>query len=139
MPDPYATLGLTPTASDQQLRTAYRTLVKRHHPDHNGGSPESAKRFEEIQAAYAEILLARNSSGDIDARLAAIEAELKRQRPPARPVPAAQPAAATRPATRAATPEELGQYTTEDSFSAILDDAGAAVARHVSRWLRGEQ
>jgi DnaJ-domain-containing protein 1 len=53
--DPYKTLGLSATVSDAELRAAYRRLVQLHHPDHNGGSQESARRFEEVQDAYAEI------------------------------------------------------------------------------------
>src|SRR5256885_11061052 len=52
-PDPYATLGLSPSATDAELRAAYRRLVQLHHPDHNGGSAESARRFEAGQGAYA--------------------------------------------------------------------------------------
>ena len=52
---PYETLGVRPSASDVEVRTAYRRLVQLHHPDHNAGSPESARRFEEVQEAYAEI------------------------------------------------------------------------------------
>jgi curved DNA-binding protein CbpA len=53
--DPYLTLGISPNVSDDELRSAYRRLVQLHHPDHNGGSPESARRFEEVQEAYARI------------------------------------------------------------------------------------
>ncbi|MGB0093634.1 MAG: J domain-containing protein, partial [Solirubrobacteraceae bacterium] len=53
--DPYQTLGVGPTVSDRELRSAYRRLVLLHHPDHNGGSAESARRFEEIQEAYAQV------------------------------------------------------------------------------------
>ncbi|MGO9883725.1 MAG: J domain-containing protein, partial [Solirubrobacteraceae bacterium] len=53
--DPYATLGVSPGASDAELRAAYRRLVQLHHPDHNGGSAESALRFEEVQNAYARV------------------------------------------------------------------------------------
>jgi hypothetical protein len=55
LPDPYQTLGLRPSASDAELRATYRRLVQLHHPDHNGGSPESARRFEEVQDAYAAV------------------------------------------------------------------------------------
>src|ERR1700735_1505026 len=58
-PDPYATLGISPAASDAELRAAYRRLVQLHHPDHNGGSRDSALRFEAVQAAYAQIRAVR--------------------------------------------------------------------------------
>jgi curved DNA-binding protein CbpA len=41
-PDPYVTLGVARDAGDAELRAAYRRLVQLHHPDHNGGSVESA-------------------------------------------------------------------------------------------------
>jgi molecular chaperone DnaJ len=53
--DPYAVLGVDRDVSDTELRAAYRQLVKRHHPDHNGGSEESERRFEEVQDAYARV------------------------------------------------------------------------------------
>jgi curved DNA-binding protein CbpA len=53
--DPYKLLGVSPRASDAELHAAYRRLVQLHHPDHNGGSLEATRRFEEIQVAYAEI------------------------------------------------------------------------------------
>jgi molecular chaperone DnaJ len=54
-PDPFATLGVGRNASDAEIRSAYRRLVQLHHPDHNGGSAESARRFEEVQEAYATV------------------------------------------------------------------------------------
>jgi curved DNA-binding protein CbpA len=53
--DPYQTLGVKANASDAELRAAYRRLVQIHHPDHNGGSADSARRFEEVQEAYARV------------------------------------------------------------------------------------
>ena len=88
VPDPYKTLGITASTSDAELRSAYRRMDKLHHPYHNGGSPESARRFEEVQAAYAEIRRLRQSPGDahppndpdLDARLAKMESDLKAAR-----------------------------------------------------------
>jgi curved DNA-binding protein CbpA len=57
--DPYQTLGVSVGASDEELRAAYRHQVQLHHPDHNGGSAESARRFEAVQEAYAQIRAAR--------------------------------------------------------------------------------
>jgi curved DNA-binding protein CbpA len=61
MPDPYQTLGVSPGVSDAELRAAYRRLVRLHHPDHNGGSVESARRFEAVQEAYTAVLSMRRN------------------------------------------------------------------------------
>jgi curved DNA-binding protein CbpA len=53
--DPYQTLGIPSSAPDEDVRKAYRRLVQKYHPDHNGGSAESERRFEEVQEAYAKI------------------------------------------------------------------------------------
>jgi curved DNA-binding protein CbpA len=60
--DPYLILGVDPGASDAELRAAYRRLVQLHHPDHNRGSAESARRFEAIQDAYARVRMLRSSA-----------------------------------------------------------------------------
>jgi hypothetical protein len=49
--DPYATLGLEPGASPEDVTLAYRRLAKRWHPD-RAGTRESAQRMAEINAAY---------------------------------------------------------------------------------------
>jgi curved DNA-binding protein CbpA len=53
--DPYKTLGLSPSATDAEVRSAYRRLVQLHHPDHNNGSEEAERRFEAVQEAYAQV------------------------------------------------------------------------------------
>ena len=50
--DYYATLGVPRTATEKEIRTAYRKLAKRHHPDVNPGKPEAAEKFKEISVAY---------------------------------------------------------------------------------------
>ena len=54
--DPYKVLGIAHSATDAEIRAAYRRQVQLHHPDHNGGSAESTRRFEQVQEAYALIL-----------------------------------------------------------------------------------
>ncbi|MGA2013557.1 MAG: J domain-containing protein [Solirubrobacteraceae bacterium] len=61
-PDPYQTLGVRRSASDAEVRAAYRRLVQLHHPDHNGGSAQSARRFEEVQDAYARVRTQRQAT-----------------------------------------------------------------------------
>lgn len=48
--DLYKILGVPRNVSEQELRAAYRALVKKYHPDTGAGS--SVERFREIQAAY---------------------------------------------------------------------------------------
>src|SRR5215471_8743212 len=71
MKDPYEVLGVQKTDSDAAIRSAYRKLAKRYHPDVNPGKPEAAERFKEISAAY-DLLgdkekRARYDRGEIDA------------------------------------------------------------------------
>ena len=44
-PDPYQVLGVSRSASDEEVRSAYRRLAQLHHPDHNGGSREAAAAY----------------------------------------------------------------------------------------------
>ncbi len=103
--DPYKVLGIPHSATDAEIRAAYRRQVQLHHPDHNGGSQESTRRFEEVQEAYALIRKLQQGTGTgerattsarrasappprpsepvdpgVDARLAELDRELKRQR-----------------------------------------------------------
>jgi curved DNA-binding protein CbpA len=48
----YSVLGLSRGASQGDIRTAYRKLVREHHPDTNPGDPSAEERFKEIQQAY---------------------------------------------------------------------------------------
>lgn len=53
--DPYRILGLTPEASDEEVKQAYRRLAKKYHPDMNPGDEHAAKMMNEINAAYDQI------------------------------------------------------------------------------------
>jgi curved DNA-binding protein CbpA len=115
--------------------------VQLHHPDHNNGSPESARRFEEVQEAYAQIQRERRrtppprkspdpppSSPDVEQRLAEIERELleKARLARERAQRAAREAAggrASKPKPKRPSDEELGYIKTDDSLGKILADA----------------
>ncbi|MBN1105033.1 MAG: DnaJ domain-containing protein [Deltaproteobacteria bacterium] len=51
--DYYKILGLSKTASDEEIKKAYRKLAMKHHPDRNKGDKTSEARFKEISEAYA--------------------------------------------------------------------------------------
>lgn len=54
--DPYKVLGVSPNASDDEIKQAYRRLAKKYHPDMNpGNEEEAAKKMNEINAAYDQI------------------------------------------------------------------------------------
>ena len=53
--DPYKVLGVSPDASDEDVKRAYRRLAKKYHPDLNPGDQEAARRMQEVNAAYEQI------------------------------------------------------------------------------------
>jgi hypothetical protein len=145
--DPYRILGLRPDASDEEVRAAYRRLVQLHHPDHNGGSPEATRRFEEVQEAYARITESRQraprvektdpqatTDPDVESRLADLERQVREAHAAReRARRAAREAAAQ--TERRPTDEELGYVTTDDTFSKVLADARSELAG----WLADER
>lgn len=65
MRDPYQVLGIPRTASDDEVKKAYRKLSRIYHPDANINNPnkaEAEEKFKEVQAAYQQIMKER--SGD---------------------------------------------------------------------------
>ncbi len=49
-------LGLEPPLTQSALRARYKELVKRHHPDANGGAKEAEERFKQISQAYTLLM-----------------------------------------------------------------------------------
>ena len=51
--DYYEVLGVSKTATDAELKKAYRVLAKKYHPDSNPGDKEAEAKFKEASEAYA--------------------------------------------------------------------------------------
>ena len=71
MADPYSVLGVKKTASEAEIKKAFRTLAKKYHPDTNKNDPGAEKKFKEASGAY-ELLSDKDKRaafdrGEIDA------------------------------------------------------------------------
>ena len=77
--NPYQILGVDPKAKQEEIKSAYRKLAKKFHPDLNPGNKKAENRFKDITAAYDQV-------GDADDRAkfdrGEVEAESARQRGP---------------------------------------------------------
>ncbi|AQX27692.1 MULTISPECIES: DnaJ C-terminal domain-containing protein [unclassified Bartonella] len=52
MRDPYTVLGVERTARPQEIKSAFRKLAKKYHPDHNMGDAKAKEKFAEVNQAY---------------------------------------------------------------------------------------
>ncbi len=65
MADPYGTLGIARTASEKEIKSAYRKLAKELHPDRNKDNPKAAERFSDATKAY-DLLSDSTTRGQFD-------------------------------------------------------------------------
>ena len=62
MNDPYQVLGISRSASEEEIKKAYKSLSRKYHPDANVNNPnrdQAEEKFKEIQAAYQQIMKER--------------------------------------------------------------------------------
>lgn len=122
-PNYYETLGIAETATADEIKAAYRSRVKEHHPDLNGGSPDAAERLKAVNAAY-EVLgnATKRATYDLELRLRRLRAQAA-SATTSRPAPASgQPTPF--PQARSSGPsagEILGGVALGWGFAAVLD------------------
>ena len=66
MQNPYEVLGIQPTATDDEVKAAYRELAKKYHPDNYNNNPLSdlaEEKMQEINEAYDAIIRMRRQGG----------------------------------------------------------------------------
>ena len=62
MSDPYKVLGVSPTATDDEVKAAYRELAKKYHPDNYANSPLedlATEKMKEVNEAYDQVMAER--------------------------------------------------------------------------------
>ena len=68
MIDPYSVLGIPRSASDEEIKKAYRNLSRKYHPDANINNPnkdQAEAKFKEIQQAYQQIMKQREQGSSL--------------------------------------------------------------------------
>ena len=109
-PDPYQALGIKNSASQDDIKNAYRKLAKKFHPDLNPGNKQAEAKFKDINAAYERI-------GEASARAKFDRGETDEQ---ARPDPRAQGQGPYYSHTQGGGSEGRGRYS--QSFQGMDED-----------------
>ncbi|MCB2066430.1 MAG: DnaJ domain-containing protein [Erythrobacter sp.] len=65
MSDPYTLLGVSRSASEADIKSAYRKLAKELHPDRNKDNPQAAEKFSQVTQAY-DLLSDKDKRGQFD-------------------------------------------------------------------------
>lgn len=107
---PYEILRVQRTATDAEIRKAWRTFVLEHHPDKHGGSAESTEQFKRVSAAYQA--LSHESRAETDRQLALHEE---------RTAPAPEPRVRRRGRSRRSSPAQISRQMAQEAARLAAD------------------
>ena len=62
--DPFAVLGLNSSATEDEIKSAYRKLAKKYHPDLNPGDKAAEEKMREVNEAYTRALQIKKTGKD---------------------------------------------------------------------------
>jgi curved DNA-binding protein len=134
--DYYATLGVPRTATQKEVKSAYRKLARKHHPDVNPGDASATERFQEINEAY-EVLSdpeKRRKYDELGPRWREYDSWERAGRPGPNPFGEPQPQVEY----RTATPEDFEDlFGGADPFSDFFHDLFGGTARGAGGRTRG--
>ena len=61
--DPFEVLGVSSSASEDEIKSAYRKLAKKYHPDLNPGDKAAEEKMREVNEAYTQALQYKKNGG----------------------------------------------------------------------------
>lgn len=121
--DYYKILGVNHTATDKEIKSAYRSLARKYHPDVNQGDTESELMFKEVSEAYS-VLSDEKQRYMIDLALGFKINDTPQARKPFRPSvpPNSNPAEKNKKAGPKKTTQKQKDSGIADAFSTLFDN-----------------
>jgi curved DNA-binding protein CbpA len=129
--DFYADLSVASTATEVEIRSAYRRLARRHHPDLNPADPDAEAKFKLINAAYEVLSDAdkrRLYDADRGRRGPAARAPRSRQQTPSEPRTPSSPAGTSSRSPTAAPPADQTPSERSAKLQRLRQQLGVARA-----------
>ncbi|MGD9580904.1 MAG: J domain-containing protein, partial [Vampirovibrionia bacterium] len=133
--DHYKILGIAPTATEKEIKSAYRSLARKYHPDVNQGNKEYEAKFKEVTEAYS--ILSDDKQRylyDLTQGFKKINPEPPKQTPP-RANDKGKPEQKTKPKTKPANNNTQSKKETNfsETFSSLFENIMKSGEQHLNK------